>query len=173
MKNLIVLLLISLLFSCAAKKSIVQSHEDLASIQKNAISNLIDDQTKVSTVMDAQSLDNTKKTTTKIKYDTSKPVSQSTGKPPVESEVITVVEKNGSTTTKETHQVQNNVKKIEIDNSKIELKSITDKKELIKTEAPAVKYYFYIFLLGIAIVAVLIIYKNLEKIKAFFSFLKS
>lgn len=171
MKNTISILIFILFFSCTAKKTIMQSGFDQKQKQQNAISSTTTDQTREVTSIDDKQADSVQTVTKTIKYDTTKPVSEVTGKAPVVEETTITEVKIGNKTINKKTEVANNIQSNKTDNSKIE----TELKEQIKVveipKPPAAKYYFYILITLILLAAGYFVYRNIAKIRGFLGLL--
>lgn len=149
----------------------MQSSYDQRTTQKNAVSNAKSDQSKVIVSIDGKLSDSVQTVTKKIKYDTSKPVSDITGKAPISEETTVTEVKIGNKTINKKLEVVNNVRLNKTDNSKIEIATKEESKVVEIPKPPAVKYYFYLLITLILLVAGYFVYRNIAKIRGFFGLL--
>jgi len=164
MKNILYLLILILIFSCAPKKVITQSKSDVKTEVKTTIIDTNNSQnTQVKVVTDQSSTD-TETTVHITMYDNSKPV-DITGKHPIKEEKVITTKKikkadvktdvNNTGTHIITHQ-DNTVANVD---SKTEFKI----KEIPKT--PTIKYWLY---LAVLLIGSFLAWKYFGKIKALF-----
>lgn len=168
MKNFIIILAVLFAVSCTPKKMLHKTKSEQKTELKNDIADKKDIETKTDKKIDQQSNDSTQVVEKKIVYDTTKPIDQATGRPPVKEETtitktkigkrsiiadITTVKKDNSTHT---------------DQSKIDTTVKTEEKIAEEPKPPAVKYYFYILLTVVLVALSIIIYKKFGWIKSFF-----
>jgi hypothetical protein len=168
MKNYISILIIILFFSCTAKKTVVQSRAEQKRNQQNAIISTMADQTREIVSIEGKLSDSVQTVTKTIKYDTSKPVSDITGKAPISEETTIMEVKIGNKTINKKTEVTNNVTSEVTDNSNIQTATKEESKAVEIPKPPAVKYYFYILIALIFLVAGFFVYRNIAKIKGFF-----
>lgn len=171
MKNAISFIIIILFFSCTAKKTIVRSGFDQQKNQQNAISNITTEQTTEVVSIDGNQADSVQTVTKSIKYDTTKPVSEITGKAPVVEETTITEVKIGNKTINKKTEIANNVQSNKTDNSKIETATKENSKVVVIPKPSAAKYYFYILITLILLITGFFVYRNFAKIRGFFGLL--
>ena len=170
MKNIIGLLIIVLFFSCTAKKLVQQSKVEQKTTQQNSITDAKTSQAEVKKTIVDQSSNDIEIVTKTVIYDTDKPISETTGKPPVKQEIITT-QKNA-----ERNDVKTNIdfiKKDESthkDQSKADSQREAENKTIEKTKPSGVRYYFYIALIICILLTAFFVRKYLVNIKNFFGF---
>lgn len=168
MKNLIIILIIALFFSCTAKKTLVQSSTDQRTTQQNAVSTSNTSHSDAVVSIDGKLSDSVQTVTKTVKYDTSKPVSDITGKAPISEETTVVEVKIGNKVFSEMIEAASNTQSVSTDNSKIETSTKAESKVVEIPKPPAVKYYFYILITLVVLVAGFLVYRNISRIKMFF-----
>ncbi len=171
MKNIYVFIIGILFFSCTTKKTLVQSSIDQRLNQLNNVNIAKSDQTKNVESVLGQLSDSAQKVTKTIKYDTSKPVSEITGKAPISEETTIMEVKIGNKTINKKTEVANNVQSNKTDNSKIETATKEENRVVEIPKPPAVKYYFYILIILIFSAVGYFVYRNLARIRGFLGLL--
>ena len=169
MKNILILCITILFFSCASKKAVLQSKVEQKSTQQNSIVDKKSNQIDINKTVTDEKDSNIKTVTKTVIYDTDKPEGKD-GKPPIKAEITTTQEKSENNTVKTDVNLAKKDKSTHTDNSKTD----TEDKEQIKTvekSKPVVNYYLYILGLIALIVAGFLIYKNIKRIKTFLGLL--
>ena len=170
MKKIFAFIVLILVFSCTAKKTVTKSDVSQKNDIVATVENHVSDSTQGNTTTNASSSDGTQTTITTVVYDTEKPIEEKTGKPPVKSETTKIIKKDVSqnVTSKAdfTTIYNDSTKKETVDKSQIKTKtevSVTPKKSTFA-------YIYYILVIGILIVAGFFVYKKFGVIKTFFGF---
>lgn len=165
MKNLISFLIIVLFFSCTAKKNSMHSSLEQQTIQQNDIADTKLNQLEGKKAVVDQSKSDLETTTETTIYDTDKPVNKGTGKPPVKSESKTTTKKSNKNDVKTDSTVSKKDESIHKDQSKVNEQAKEETKVVEKTKPVDGKYYFYILITLVLLVAGFFVYKNFAKIK--------
>ncbi|MEI7831280.1 MAG: hypothetical protein WCI31_15990 [Prolixibacteraceae bacterium] len=158
-----------LFFSCMAKKTLVQSSTDQRTTQQNAVSTTQKSQSDAVISVQGKSSDSVQTVTQTVKYDTSKPVSEVTGKAPISEETTITEIKIGNKIVSKKIETANSAQSDSTDNSKIETATKEESKAVEIPKPPAVKYYFYILITLILLAAGYFVYRNFARIKTILS----
>jgi|GEM_PF-1763530 len=153
MKKILSFILILLLFfACKTPSKIIDTSQSYVrdNTQVN-IEETHEKQEQITTVTTTATDENSTvvEETTKIEYDTEKPVDESTGRPPVKSETIT---KKTTTTGKQVNeQTQVAAEIVEthnvVDQTKVDVETTTVTTHEQTPQKPKVAYYYYILLI--------------------------
>lgn len=163
----IFILIISMMVSCTAKKSVTQSTFEKSTIQDISIADTKKSQVHTETRVVDQSGDSVQIVERSTYYDTDKPIDQATGRHPVKEETTITTTRIGKSLVV-TKQVKTEATKVtHTDNSKIQT-SVSEKQKILVIPKPsAAKYYFFILITLAIIAASFIVYKNFNRIRAF------
>ncbi len=167
MKNLISILIIVLFFSCTAKKNMLHTKTDQQTTLQNSIADAKTSHIDAVKVVVDHSADSVETVIKKTTYDTSKPVDQSTGKPPVLEESITTQTKVRQKTIKTGIGISDKQESSRVDESKSVINSKQEIKSTEKSKPWDGKYIFYALALIALFVTAFIIYKKFATIKKF------
>ena len=173
MRTLLIPIFFCLLVSCATKKVVQKSQSEIRTeVQNNIIDSAISQKDAVKVASSASTANEDTETTTK-EYDTSKPIDQSTGKPPLKSE--TTIKKKAS---------QNADSKVTENTTEKNARTVVDKTETTSQEkvattlketpkTPAIKYWLNLAYLLVAIGVGYVIYKYWNHITKYWNQLKA
>lgn len=165
MKNLLYLLIIALLFSCAPKKIITATKTEQSTNVQNAIVDTNNSQNKEVKTKVEQSDTGTETVTKTTVYDQKK--DSLTGKQLIKSETVTTKKKTEKKAIKTDSNNAGSQTITHVDSSKsaVQIKSDIEIKEIPK--APAIKYWLY--LIGF-MVGILLVLRYWTTIKSFLGF---